>query len=242
MASASNFGLRGEAPTHPELLDWLATELVAQKWSLKALHRLMLQSATYQQATQADAIVLKKDPGNRLFGRMNRQRLEGEVIRDSLLSLGGRLNPKVGGPSVFPPLPPGAADVKGWTVSPDPKEHTRRSVYIFACRNLRYPFLEAFDLPDSNLSCPKRQQSTTAPQALAMLNAADVVDAAKALAARVGKEAPTVDGRVTRCYRLALGRRPSATELRLAREFLAESPLSELCRALLNVNEFIYVD
>jgi hypothetical protein len=242
VASANNFGVRGDPPTHPELLDWLATEVVAQKWSLKRMHRLMLLSATYQQSTQAPAAALAKDPDNYLFSRMNRLRLEGEIIRDNLLALGGRLNLKVGGPSVFPPLPPEARDVKGWTVSADPKEHTRRSVYIFARRNLRYPFLEAFDLPDSNLSCPKRQQSTTAPQALAMLNAVDVVEAAKALAARVGKEAPTVDERVTLCYRLALGRRPSATELQLSREFLAESPLSEFCRALLNVNEFVYLD
>jgi hypothetical protein len=242
VATPNNFGVRGEPPTHPELLDWLATELVAQKWSLKQLHRLMLLSATYRQSTTAGAAALAKDPDNHLFSRMNRQRLEGEIVRDSLLALGGRLNLKVGGPSVFPPLPPEARDVKGWTVSADPKEHTRRSVYIFARRNLRYPFLEAFDLPDSNLSCPKRQQSTTAPQALAMLNAADVVEAAKALAARVGKEATTTDERVTLCYRLALGRRPSAAELRLARAFLAESPLNELCRALLNVNEFVYLD
>ena len=109
--TASNFGLRGELPTHPELLDWLATELVAQKWSLKQMHKLMLLSATYQQSTKAEPAALAKDADNRLFSRMNRLRLEGEVIRDSLLAIGGRLNLKVGGPSVFPPLPPEARDV-----------------------------------------------------------------------------------------------------------------------------------
>jgi hypothetical protein len=131
---------------------------------------------------------------------------------------------------------------QAWKASADPRDHVRRSVYVFARRNLRFPFLEAFDLPDSSLSCPKRERSTTATQALALLNAADVTEAAKALAARVTVEAPTVDERVTLAYRLALGRPPSAPEMKLARAFLAQSPLSELCRALFNVNEFVYLD
>src|SRR5262249_47892372 len=144
---------------------------------------------------------------------------------------------------VFPPVPKEALEgVKGWTVSPNPRDHVRRSVYIFARRNLRFPFLEAFDLPDSNLSCPKRERSTTAPQALTLLHAADVLEAAKALADRLTHDATTDEERVTQAFRLTLGRRPSATELRLAREFLHGSPLSELCRALFNVNEFVYLD
>jgi hypothetical protein len=115
-------------------------------------------------------------------------------------------------------------------------------VYIFARRNLRFPFLEAFDLPDSNLSCPKRERSTTAPQALALLNTSDVLEAANALAARLTQEGPTPDERITLAYRLILGRRPSDTEREAARDFLRESPLSELCRALFNVNEFVYLD
>ncbi len=242
VATPNDFGVRGERPTHPELLDWLATEFVEHGWSVKKMHRLMLLSATYQQAA-LNQDGSKKDPTNTLLGRMNRLRLEGEIIRDSLLAVGGRLNKKLAGPSIFPPLPPEAAQgAKDWKASADPAEHFRRSVYIFARRNLRFPFLEPFDLPDSNQSCPKREQSTTAPQALALLNASDVTAAAKALAARVEKQAGTTDERITLAYRLTLGRTPSDAERRITRAFLQESPLHEFCRALFNVNEFVYLD
>jgi hypothetical protein len=239
VATPSDFGLRGRPPTHPELLDWLATEFVRSGWSIKHVHRLMLTSATYRQSSQASAEALAKDPDNQLYSRMNHQRLEGEIIRDSLLAISGRLNQAMGGPGVFPPTP---ARTKDWTVSTDPREHVRRSLYIFARRNVRFPFLEAFDLPDSNLSCPQRERSTTAPQALALLNDADVMAAAEGLAARVSHAARSEEDRITLAYRLSLGRRPSAEEMRLAREFLAEAPLSELCRALCNLNEFVFVD
>jgi hypothetical protein len=240
VATASDFGVRGTAPTHPELLDWLAVDLVENGWSLKHLHRLMVLSATYQQAsksTQHSTV----DPYNRLLWRMNRMRLEGEVIRDNLLAVGGRLNPRMGGPGVFPPLPPEVMrGFKSWPTSADPRDHVRRSVYVFARRNLRFPFLDVFDEPDSNLSCPKRERSTTAPQALALLNDADVIEAARALAERVTKEAAGTDAQIARAYCLALSRQPTATERRLAAEFLERSPLSELCRALFNLNEFVY--
>jgi hypothetical protein len=174
---------------------------------------------------------------------MNRIRLEGEIIRDTLLSVSGRLHDKMGGPGVFPPIPDSATEgAKGWKTSADPMDHIRRSVYIFARRNLRFPFLEAFDLPDSNLSCPKRERSTTAPQALALLNAEDVVAAAKALAQRVTQEKQNSADRIVLAYRLVLGRQPSEEEMLLSRQFLETSPLSELCRALFNVNEFVYLD
>jgi hypothetical protein len=264
VATPSDFGVRGTAPTHRDLLDWLACEFTSPSsperklgdsglkdrtlargagWTIKRMHRLMLLSATYQQATKAPLATLRMDPNNQLLGRMNRLRLEGEIIRDSLLAVSGRLNRKVGGPSVFPPLPadfkPGA---KTWKPSIDPADHTRRSVYIFTQRNLRFPFLESFDPPDSNQSCPKRERSTTAPQALALLNSSDVLIAAKALAKRVEKEANAAGERITLAYRLTLGRTPSDAERRLAREFLRESQLSEFCRALFNVNEFVYLD
>ncbi|HZZ82834.1 MAG TPA: DUF1549 and DUF1553 domain-containing protein [Gemmataceae bacterium] len=239
VASPSDFGLRGDRPTHPELLDWLACEF-SSTWSIKRMHRLMLLSATYQQST-IDGV--KKDPNNALFGRSNRQRLEGEIIRDSLLAISGRLNPKMGGPGVFPPIPPEAGvSAKQWKASADGADHVRRSVYIFARRNLRFPFLEPFDVPDSNQSCPKRERSTTAPQALALLNSSDVIAAARVLADRLDKDAPDTDARITLAYRLTLGRTPTDTERRLSREFVAQSPWSELCRALFNVNEFIYLD
>ena len=253
VATPSDFGLRGTPPTHPELLDWLAVEFVSPlpsgegpgvrgAWSLKRMHRLMLLSATYQQSTTPAPEALKKDPPNNLFSRMNRHRLEGEIIRDSLLAVSGRLNRQASGPGVFPPIAPDAAGAKDWKASADPADHVRRSVYIFARRNLRFPFLEPFDVPDSNQSCPQRERSTTAPQALALLNSADVAVAAKALAARLEKDAGTTDERITLAYRLTLGRTPTSGEERLARAFLAESPLREYCRALFNVNEFVYLD
>jgi hypothetical protein len=239
----SDFGIRGQPPTHPELLDWLAAEFVDGGWSVKRLHRLLVTSAAYRQSSKASAEALAKDPDNQLFSRMSRLRLEGEAIRDSLLAVSGRLNGAMGGPGIFPPAAGETLrDVKVWPISPDPRDHVRRSVYVFARRNVRFPFLEAFDLPDSNLSCPKRERSTTAPQALALLNDEDVMAAARALAVRVTREAPTEPERVTLAYSLALGRRPSAAEVQLARDFLRETPLSELCRALFNLNEFVYLD
>ncbi len=243
VATASDFGVRGDPPTHPELLDWLAVEFVEAGWSMKHVHRLMLLSATYQQSSQPSPAALAKDPANRLLSHWSRRRLEGEIVRDSLLAVSGRLNREMGGRGVFPPLPAEALQgTKAWTVSPNPADHVRRSVYVFARRNLRYPFLEAFDLPDSNLSCPQRERSTTAPQALALLNSAEVAAAAGALAKRVQREAGTGEERIVLACRLALGRRPTADELRLAEDFLRQSPLSEFCRALLNVNEFVYVE
>src|SRR5262249_27821449 len=152
--------------------------------------------------------------------RMSRPRLEGEIIRDSLLAVSGRLNPAMGGPGVFPPVPAEAVQgTQAWKASADPRDHGRRSVYVFARRNLRFPFLEAFDLPDSSLSCPKRERSTTATQALALLNATDVAEAAKALASRVTAEATGAEEQTRLAYRLALGRQPTPAEQQLAHEF-----------------------
>ena len=237
----SDFGTHGQQPTHPELLDWLASEFMARGWSIKRMHKLMLMSATYQQSSAGPPN--KIDPDNRLYGRMNRLRLEGEVIRDTLLAVSGRMNLEMEGPGVFPPIPKelfqGAA---GWTPSADPQDHSRRSIYIFARRNLRFPFLEVFDAPDNNLSCPVRERSTTAPQALTLLNADEVLAAAKFTAARLGRVSASPEKQVTRAYRLALGRSPSARELSLSRGFLGQYPLEEFCRALFNLNDFVYIE
>src|SRR5262249_35009275 len=221
VGTPSDFGLRGQLPTHPEWLDWPAVEFIESGWSVKHMHRLILTSATYQQSSRVAEEVRRKDPDNRLLTRKTLVRLEGEVIRDSLLSLGGHLDQCMGGPGVFPPLPTElTSGFKTWKPSPDPRDHARRSVYVFARRNLRFPFLEAFDAPDSNLSCPKRERSTVAPQALALLNAGDMIEAARGLSERVAREAHDSNGRITLAYRLALGRRPSERERQLAREFL----------------------
>jgi hypothetical protein len=287
VATPSDFGTRGARPTHPELLDWLAAELMepvealkrssvepatgsaagkpstastlqplyastkVPPWSLKHIHRLILNSAAYQQSSQASREALARDPENKLFSRQNRVRLEGEAIRDSLLAISGRLNPAMYGPSVSPPVP---ADItktsKNWTASADPADHTRRSVYIFARRNLRFPFLEAFDAPDNNLTCPERGRSTTAPQSLTLLNSEEVMTAARATAERVARITTKPDGQIESAFRLAIGRPPTAQELAMSKSFVAKASsnagdlagLTELCRALFNLNAFVYVD
>jgi hypothetical protein len=241
--TTSDFGLRGDDPTHPELLDWLACELMKGGWKLKRLHHLTLLSETYRQSTHAGKEAAAKDPDNLLFSRMNRVRLEGEAVRDSLLAISGRLHPKMYGPGVV--LPEVARGVGGGRAAPitaDAKEHTRRSIYLFQRRNLRHPFLAVFDLPDSNLSCPKRERSTTAPQALSLLNAPEVLSASSALAERLTREAASAEDQIELAYRLTLGRKPSSAQAERAKAFLKDSPLSELCRALFNLNEFVYLD
>lgn len=253
----SDFGTHGHSPSHPELLHWLAHEFSNRGWSIKQMHKLMLTSATYRQVSAPEKsgensagnemvawrLAAKSDPDNRLYWRMNRLRLEGEVIRDSLLSVSGELNFAMHGPGVFPPIPKELfAGSTGWSKTEPAAAHSRRSIYIFARRNLRFPFLEVFDAPDSNLSCPIREGSTTAPQALTLLNADEVTAASKATAARVETEAATIDDQIELAFRLSLGRPPRRNELSLGREFVAQSPFSEFCRVLFNLNEFVYVE
>src|SRR5262249_39219841 len=185
-------GGMGEGPGPPELLDWLATELVRQGWSLKTLHRLIVTSASYRQSSRPSSAG-KAEPESPWLARQNRRRLDGESIRDALLAVSGRLNPALGGPGVFPPLPPELTRLssKGaiWPVSARIEDHHRRSLYVFVRRNLRYPFFEAFDRPDTNASCPQRPVTTIAPQALSLLNSALAADAARELAGRARREA-----------------------------------------------------
>ncbi len=248
VGTSSDFGTMGDEPSHPALLDWLATELVARGWSLKAMHRLIVSSATYRQSSRPSANPAD-DPDNLLLARQNRRRLDGEAIRDAMLSAAGRLNPALGGPAVFPPLPPELTKLssKGaiWPVSARVEDQNRRSLYIFVRRNLRFPFFEAFDRPDTNASCPKRPVTTIAPQALSLLNSPLSSEAAHALATRVGREAsPNSDARIERAYLITLGRQPDAAERALARDFLSngDSSFADFCLALLNLNEFVYVD
>lgn len=238
VASPSNFGTHGAKPTHPELLDWLASEFTRRHWSIKQMHKLMLTSLAYQQ-TSFSASGAKSDPENRLLWRMNRIRLEGEAIRDSLLAISGELKRDLGGPGVFPPIPKELFQgATGWNARENDPQNARRSIYIFARRNLRFPFLEVFDAPDNNLSCPAREQSTTSPQSLTLLNSDEVFRASKLTAKRIAGDADPI----TSAYELIIGRKPTANEAQIAREFLAQSPLHELCRALFNLNDFVYVN
>jgi hypothetical protein len=244
----SDFGTMGDEPSHPELLDWLATELVARGWSLKSIHRLILTSATYRQSSRSQGEGAVVDPENTLLWRQNRWRLDGEAIRDSLLAVSGRLNQAMGGPSVFPELPPELKRLssKGavWPVSANVEDRERRSVYIFVRRNLRFPFFEVFDRPDTNASCPQRPVTTIAPQALSLLNSQLAQDAAQRLAARVARLAgPDRAREVEYISVIVFGRTPDIAERRMMDEFLERGgSLEHLCLALLNTNAFIYID
>jgi hypothetical protein len=244
VGTPSDFGRMGDKPTHPELLDWLAGEFIASGWSMKAMHRLIVTSATYRQSAQCRAEAAKTDPENRLLWRMNRRRLEGETLRDAMLAVSGRLNLKPGGPSIFPELPAELAVARGgWPVTKDERERDRRSVYVFVKRNLRYPFFGEFDAPDTNESCARRHISTTAPQALMLLNGRFTNEMAQAFAVRLKRETGTQPKQIIeRAYRLALGRPSDAKESRLATAFLDHAELTDFCHVLLNLNEFMYVE
>lgn len=248
VATPSDFGTMGEEPSHPALLDWLALEFTARGWSLKAMHRLMVTSAAYRQSTRLDPKAVELDPDNTLVWRQHRQRLDGEALRDALLAVAGELNPAMGGPCVFPELPAELTKLssKGavWPVSARLEDRRRRSLYVFVRRNLRYPFFEAFDRPDTNVSCPRRAVTTIAPQALTLLNSQVANQAAHGLAARVVRTSST-DHREQICqaFRLAFARDPDQREAALALEFLSTGgSLEQLCLAMLNGNEFLYID
>jgi hypothetical protein len=224
VGTPSNFGAAGDRPTHPELLDWLAAEFVRQGWSIKAMHRLIMNSNTYQQASvvrsSGGQTPAELDPTDALLWRFPRQRLEGEVIRDAALAVAGDLNPKVGGPSVFPELPPGMQTRGGWKVSSDAADRNRRSVYVFVRRNTRYPLFETFDMPDTHESCPRRDLTTSPVQALMLLNSSMVLDWARAFASRVAQAAGTSPReQIVVAYRLAYSRAPGPDEMKLALDF-----------------------
>lgn len=241
--SASDFGLQGERPTHPELLDWLAVELVERGWSLKALERELLLSAAYRQSTRGSARALERDPENRLLWRQGRKRLEAEEVRDALLAVSGLLERSAGGPSVFPPLPGKATDgSRAWKEASPGSDRHRRGIYIFQRRNFRFPFLEAFDLPDSGMSCPRRLESTTSSQALALLNGEETLEAARALAEAIAADGRSPEDPVAKAFRRVLGRSPRPEELDAGRELAEAESLETLCRALFNVNEFLFID
>jgi len=236
---------------------------------MKAMHRLMVTSNTYRQSSSYNEAAAKVDLQNKLLWHYSRQRLEGEVIRDSELAVAGLLNAKMGGPSAFPELPPGMESRGGWKVSEDPAERNRRSVYIFVRRNTRYPMLESLDMPDTHESCGRRNLTTTAPQALTLLNSKLSLEWAQAFAARVVLTAGSASrDQVEAAYQLAYSRKPDASELQTALGFLerqrgiiaardgaalalptpapepmdrpAAAALVDLCHMLMNSNEFVY--
>ena len=255
VATPNDFGVQGQPPTHPKLLDWLATELVRKDWSLKAVHRLIVTSATYQQSALVDdgdpvhALARERDPDNQLWWHAERRRLEGEAIRDAMLTASGRLNRRLYGESARPELPEGASKRYAWEPDPKIEDRRRRSVFVFAKRNMRFPIFDSFDFPDMHQSCGMRTRSTTPPQALLMLNSEDTLGLAKEWAA----ELESYYGDDTRAlvhhvYQSAIGRGATDDELVSACQFIetqqlsASSGVADFCHVLFNCNEFIYID
>ena len=286
----SDFGLTGDRPSHPELLDWLAAEFLhptrnasgraahargaganpqskslnpqSKGWSLKAMHRLILLSNSYRQSSQFNGQAAAKDPENRLLWRMNPRRLEAEPLRDSILAVSGKLNPEMFGPGIYPRIDPDVINTGSrprWPLDAKDDQSTwRRSVYIFVKRSVLLPLIEVFDCPATVVSGPSRAVSTVSPQALALMNNEFVLQQAFFFAERVAKEAGADHrAQVVRAFEIALNRMPSAKEIEWSLSFLRSqaegyakrnnekpdaSALRDFCHAIINLNEFLYVD
>lgn len=255
--SPNNFGLMGDPPTHPELIDYLATELIRHDWHLKSVHRLILQSSTYQLSTESEERAAAADPGNDLFWRQNLRRLSAEQVRDGVLAVTGQLNEQRYGPSMFPTL---SAEVlasqsrpgNGWGNS-SAADQARRSVYIHVKRSLPVPLLRAFDFPDTDISCEARFLTTQPGQALTMLNSDWMQDRAADLLDRVSREVGDDLGKqCQRCLELVLSRVPQPADVEelidLVDKLKSQHGLSDLaarhamCLVSLNLNQFHYLD
>ena len=217
-ATSEDFGTRGERPSHPELLDWLAVELMESGWNLKALHRMIVTSATYRQSSDVSPAAQRRDPGNRLLARQSRLQLPAEIVRDATLAVAGLLERRVGGASVRPYLPAGATEIGfgnfvKWPLSARADRY-RRGIYIFRQRTLPYPQLQTFDAPDTVQVACKRDRSTTPLQALTLLNDPVFVEAARSLAERLRRESgESTTQRLRHVFRLCLAREPNQREL-----------------------------
>ena len=232
----NDFGANGGLPSHPELLDTLATELIQSNWSLKSLHKKILLSATYQQASKHNKEAAAKDAGNRLLWRFTPRRLEGEVVRDAMLAVSGRLNPEPGGPSFrpFKIMKPGGSYVKYDQLDNDDKDLQRRTVYRMNINTGGDPMLESLDCPVPAVKTPKRPSTTTALQALSLMNNPLPIRLSKAFAERIRREADPIQT----AFQLALGRAPQDHE----REAAKQLTLEELCWGLFNASEFIELE
>ncbi|MBA3314433.1 MAG: DUF1549 and DUF1553 domain-containing protein [Planctomycetota bacterium] len=255
VVTPNDFGLGGETPTHPELLDWLAADFVREGWSLKRLHRLIVTSVTYRQrSTVEDSATNDVGQSHDGYSRRSIRRLTAEQLRDSLLVVSGLLTSKTDGPPVWPELPedilqanPAFLDdnetrTKGWYPSA-PEEQHARSIFVVQKRTVRVPFLETFDLPENATSCGRRDVSTVAPQASSLLNSPLAVEASRMFAARVSNQAgETPREKVQRAFAIALQRRATPDELVECIAHMRRHGLASLCRVLLNLNEFVYLD
>jgi hypothetical protein len=274
--TANDFGRQGEAPSHPELLDWLASELIASGWDLRHLQRLVLESATYRQSSLRSAEARSIDPEDRLLAGFPRRRLQAEELRDALLSVSGALNAKSFGPPVVPPMEPWALAAlrnKNWEFTKEESEWPRRSLYHVVRRSMKLPFFDAFNSPDNVSSCAGRDSTVVASQALTLLNSTDTLLHARTLAGRLWRQSHGDVSKATAlAWMLVFGRPITDAESQRAMAFLQareaewtktppanaalpmgaslDAPMPaaqgaawvEWCLALLNTNEFVYVD
>src|SRR5262249_40379378 len=240
VGTPSDFGYQGERPTHPELLDYLASELIKNGWQLKPIHKLMMTSAVYQQSAEPDAAKVAVDSENKLFWRRPRTRLEAETIRDAMLAVSGALDERMFGPGSLDP------------------NHKRRSIYFFVKRSQLVPMMVLFDAPDSLQGQEQRASTIIAPQALMLMNNANIRDYARRTAARIGpRDGSALEDAIRAGYLLALARPPRDGELREATQFVREQlksyqaankpdaqqlALADFCQVLMELNEFIYID
>jgi hypothetical protein len=253
VSTSNDFGRMGGRPANQALLDYLANRFVDGGWQIKPLHRMILLSSAWQQASDSpiEKLAAEKDPDDDLLWKFGKRRLEAEEIRDSMLAVSGRLNPAFGGPSVMIPIDQDLVKMlkrpQYWVATKDKSQYDRRTLYMIYKRNLQLPFMGVFDAPDMQLSCSRREQSTHAPQALELLNGQLSNDMAQVFAARLTEFSSTTPGRIDLAWRLATGRLPTLKEKQLALKYLAEKPddtlrLKELALDVFNLNAFLYVN
>ena len=243
----SDFGKLSGGPSHPELLDWLANKLIEEKWSLKAIHRLIVNSKTYRQSAHVNnSQATQSDPENTLLWHFPPRRLEAEAIRDSVLSVSGRLNPEVFGPPIFPELPGGIEEQVKYDNSKWDTDYSansrKRSIYVYQQRTLSMPFLQTFDSLVCEDSRPMRRTSTTPLQALAMFNGKLINQEANYFADRIKAQSSNLEERIDWAFRLGLGRHPRPDEIDALLPFANDKNLSRLARIIFNTNEFVYID
>ena len=258
--TVEDFGVQGSVPSHPKLLDWLAAEFVERGWSRKQMLRLIVTSSTYRQASTTRADLDRKDPMNQLLGRQNRLRVDAEIVRDLALSASGKLSPKIGGPSVYPPQPAGVyaftQKKKNWPTS-EGEDRFRRTMYTFFYRSSPHPMLTAFDTPRFNVTCTRRGRSNTPLQSLMVANDPGLFELAEALAERTSVRKGDLNTKLHHMFRLALCRTPSTAELQYLKDFVEEQrlkfdkdevvagasaeqyALTAAARVLMNLDEFI---
>ena len=240
----NDLGFNGGPPTHPALLDWLAREFIRGGWSIKNLHKLIMMSETYRQSSDWRAAAGAKDADNRLLWRYSPRRLEGEVVRDAMLSVSGLLSEKTGGPGFrpFTSERKGSLDIYS-PLDSDGVEFNRRTIYRMHVSSAPSPLLDSLDCPNPSIKAPKRIVTTTALQALSLMNNAFVTRQAQAFAGRVKREAGEgLQERIRRAFSLGLGRAPTQEEAEWSKGLVEEQGLTSLCWGLFNTSEFLYVN